>query len=30
VRVVVVEGAAEAFKITRPWDLAIAEVVAAQ
>jgi 2-C-methyl-D-erythritol 4-phosphate cytidylyltransferase len=30
VRVVVVEGAAEAFKITRPWDLALAEVVAAQ
>jgi 2-C-methyl-D-erythritol 4-phosphate cytidylyltransferase len=30
VRVVVVEGAAEAFKITRPWDLTIAEAVAAR
>ena len=30
VRVVVVDGADESFKITRPWDLALAEVVAAR
>ncbi|PZS14339.1 MAG: 2-C-methyl-D-erythritol 4-phosphate cytidylyltransferase [Pseudonocardiales bacterium] len=30
VRVVVVEGADESFKITRPWDLALAELVAAR
>jgi len=30
VRVVVVAGADELFKITRPWDLALAETVAAQ
>jgi 2-C-methyl-D-erythritol 4-phosphate cytidylyltransferase len=29
-RVVVVDGADEAFKITRPWDLALAEAVAAR
>ena len=29
-RVVVVEGADEAFKITRPWDLLVAEAVAAR
>ncbi len=29
-RVVVVDGAEEAFKITRPWDLALAEAVAAR
>jgi 2-C-methyl-D-erythritol 4-phosphate cytidylyltransferase len=27
-RVAVVDGADEAFKITRPWDLALAEAVA--
>jgi 2-C-methyl-D-erythritol 4-phosphate cytidylyltransferase len=30
VRVVVVAGADESFKITRPWDLALAEVVASR
>jgi 2-C-methyl-D-erythritol 4-phosphate cytidylyltransferase len=29
-RVVVVDGAEESFKITRPWDLALAELVAAR
>jgi 2-C-methyl-D-erythritol 4-phosphate cytidylyltransferase len=30
VRVTVVAGADESFKITRPWDLALAEVVASR
>jgi 2-C-methyl-D-erythritol 4-phosphate cytidylyltransferase len=29
-RVVVVEGADEAFKITRPWDLLVAEAITAR